>query len=1352
MKKIDKCITKRALSLLVAVTFWGSVMLPNGLAQSVSVKATEKQVESQSYVPGQLLVTYDTKHAFEDIESEIEKSNHVDEISCLGVLEAGTSDSEETALISVDETIDMKQAIAEIKKCKDVLHVQPNYIYKTAAISKSDWNAATKSYKELSETKTNAGAVNGKKVTVAVLDSRIDVADSAIAPYIDCENAYNAIEGGNEFGTDDASHGTGVSKTIINSAKDAMDKVGVDYDIEILPVQTCKVDYTTDAYMIEACIYVKNMIITGRCPDLHIVNMSVSGTPDYANDKTLQESIENLRDYGVITVCAAGNTGTSEDITPADFSNTIAVCSLDEQGNLNESSSWGPYKSIGAISSSTSGASAVVAGAASVLYALDPTLTAEEATNALVSKETTIPIATSTTISKQRMESMDGIYQLSIAKAAASVKKTLVDKPVVLEQYIYDGEEKSPLLESDYYTVSGQVSATDAGDYQLCVSLKDGCVWSDYSRDDIYLDWSIARKEIAEPDIQNYILADADDAGVMLEDGEGYLLSGDIAAPSKGEYYVTATLKDNYIWQDGTTDDKQYSYRVTNPKEIALPQAKNWTYSGEENVGIVAGEGYTLSCADTNVRITSKGAVATEAGTYSVIIAPKDGYRWEDETDETANASKTITFTIDTKKILVPDELERKYTGQTIMLVDEEVDFTVAGQGSAVSEGEYEAILALNDTKNTVWVDGSIAEKEISWSIVPDIIYEVNSGKAYINQWKGSKTDIVIPETIDGYDLFGINDYAFAAYFNKVTSVVFPKNMWMIGNDAFAYCYDLKKISFSEEGVSHLNWLGYSVFFECRNLETVELPAGVYGSHITLEKAMFGNCKSLTEITIPVRFWKLADSAFQGCSALESVTLESDNASVVTIGNQCFAKCYRMKSITLPDNVQMIGDQCFFQCKALEEFTVPQKVINLGKGCFTSCESLKKVTFDNDANLGFTSINGYTFYECTSLTDIHIPDGVSLIGEYAFGKCEKLTTLNIPNSLSMVEEGCFSYTSSLEKYNIASDHETFFVGQGGELYKKEMGQDTFISYPAASKATSFTLPKQCYAVMPYAFSGSENLKELIIPEGIRQEAFMTYCFEGMSDEAVIKAPTKQIGELILQSCIGKDSKTKVEYPGKATVPDSGKEDVKPTPTPDSDTADKPSDTGSAGGTTVTPSVDVGNKDDKVSQMKAGKAVEDDKASGRYVVSDAAVKEVAFDAPADSKAKTIKISSSVIFDGQSYKVTEIKENAFKNNRVVTKITLPASIKTIGKNAFSGCKKLSSLTIPKNVKKIGANAFNGCSKLKIFSIKSTKLTDQTVAKNAFKGLSKKTVIKVPKKKLKVYKKLFKKKGFKGKVKSI
>ena len=191
--------------------------------------------------------------------------------------------------------------------------------------------------------------------------------------------------------------------------------------------------------------------------------------------------------------------------------------------------------------------------------------------------------------------------------------------------------------------------------------------------------------------------------------------------------------------------------------------------------------------------------------------------------------------------------------------------------------------------------------------------------------------------------------------------------------------------------------------------------------------------------------------------------------------------------------------------------------------------------------------------------------------------------------------------------------------------------------------------------------------------------------------------------------------------------------------------------------------------------KKGDVVKDDKTSVKVEVTDVKKKEVEYKEPANKKAKTVSIPATVMINGVTYKVTKIADNAFKNNKTVTKVTVGSNIKTIGKNAFykctklktvkigknvttigsnafKGCSSLTSVTLPSKATKIGANAFNGCKKLKTIKITSTKLSSKTVAKNAFKGLTKATTIKVPKKKLSAYKKLFKQKGLSSKVKVI
>ena len=92
--------------------------------------------------------------------------------------------------------------------------------------------------------------------------------------------------------------------------------------------------------------------------------------------------------------------------------------------------------------------------------------------------------------------------------------------------------------------------------------------------------------------------------------------------------------------------------------------------------------------------------------------------------------------------------------------------------------------------------------------------------------------------------------------------------------------------------------------------------------------------------------------------------------------------------------------------------------------------------------------------------------------------------------------------------------------------------------------------------------------------------------------------------------------------------------------------------------------------------KKGDVVKDDKTSVKVEVSDVKKKEVEYKEPANKKAKTVSIPATVKINGVTYKVTKIADNAFKNNKTVTKVTVGSNIRTIGKNALSGATKLTS----------------------------------------------------------------------------
>ena len=86
----------------------------------------------------------------------------------------------------------------------------------------------------------------------------------------------------------------------------------------------------------------------------------------------------------------------------------------------------------------------------------------------------------------------------------------------------------------------------------------------------------------------------------------------------------------------------------------------------------------------------------------------------------------------------------------------------------------------------------------------------------------------------------------------------------------------------------------------------------------------------------------------------------------------------------------------------------------------------------------------------------------------------------------------------------------------------------------------------------------------------------------------------------------------------------------------------------------------------------------------------------------SYSGVVNIPSQVTSDGVTYTVTAIGNNAFRDCRNLTSVTLPSTVKTIGKYAFKSCSNLSHLVIPSSVKVIDYSAFQYCRRLTSLSL--------------------------------------------------
>ena len=90
------------------------------------------------------------------------------------------------------------------------------------------------------------------------------------------------------------------------------------------------------------------------------------------------------------------------------------------------------------------------------------------------------------------------------------------------------------------------------------------------------------------------------------------------------------------------------------------------------------------------------------------------------------------------------------------------------------------------------------------------------------------------------------------------------------------------------------------------------------------------------------------------------------------------------------------------------------------------------------------------------------------------------------------------------------------------------------------------------------------------------------------------------------------------------------------------------------------------------------------------------------------------------------ITEIKDNAFSNCKLLTNIEIPNTVRSIGDYAFSHCFSLSNIIIPNGTTKIGKYAFYDCVSLLNISIPNSA---KIIGDNCFNGCSSLKNIKIP-----------------------
>ncbi|MDR0524137.1 MAG: InlB B-repeat-containing protein [Candidatus Methanoplasma sp.] len=155
----------------------------------------------------------------------------------------------------------------------------------------------------------------------------------------------------------------------------------------------------------------------------------------------------------------------------------------------------------------------------------------------------------------------------------------------------------------------------------------------------------------------------------------------------------------------------------------------------------------------------------------------------------------------------------------------------------------------------------------------------------------------------------------------------------------------------------------------------------------------------IASVSIPETVVSMGESAFDGCTNLESVRIPS---GVTVIPLCAFLYCESLESVEFLGNVTEIGESAFEGC-GIRSITLPDTVESIGGWAFQYADFLTSVTLP----AGLKSIGELAFANCMSLENITLPDGLESIGEEAFLNCECLTEMYIPASVTTMDARVF---------------------------------------------------------------------------------------------------------------------------------------------------------------------------------------------------------------------------------------------------------------------------------------------------------------------------------------------------------
>ena len=337
-----------------------------------------------------------------------------------------------------------------------------------------------------------------------------------------------------------------------------------------------------------------------------------------------------------------------------------------------------------------------------------------------------------------------------------------------------------------------------------------------------------------------------------------------------------------------------------------------------------------------------------------------------------------------------------------------------------------------------------------------------------------------------------------------------------------------------------------------------------------------------------------------------------------------------------------------------------KSVTSIGSSAFYDCTSLTEITIPDSV----TSIGSSAFYDCTSLTEITIPDSVTSIGWRAFSYCTSLTEITIPDSVTSIRECAFYDCTSLKNVYI-SDINAWFEIDFDDLDSNPMCNGANL-YCNGELVTEVAIPDSMESIGSYVFSYCTSLTKITIPDSVTSIGQYAFCGCTSLTEITIPDSVTSIGEGVFFGCT---SLTEITIPDSVTHIENH-------------TFDDCTSLRSV--TFLSPKTGI----------EEG-AFSDCNADMKFITEDTY----------DQKGEAASVATNVTQLTVKHKEGKIPAGAYEGSKRLKEVTLEEGITLIEDDAFANCDNLEKIVIPKSVTGIRYTAFTYDTKLTMYGYKDT-----------------------------------------------